>query len=69
MLSKQAFLPETTDIYDAKNMPRVIYCIHGLSMFLYKLGRVPPMQDLSGKAKFTSDEISAMSSALARYLT
>ena len=69
VLSKQVFLPETTDIYDAKNMPRVIYCIHGLSMFLYKLGRAPPMQDLSGKAKFTSDEISAMSSALARYLT
>ena len=60
-------MPETTDIYDAKIMPRVIYCIHGLSMFLYKLGRAPPMQDLSGKAKFTSDEISAMSSALARY--
>ena len=60
-------MPETTDIYDAKNMPKVIYCIHGLSWYLYKLGRAPPMQDLSGKAKFTNDEISAMLSTLARY--
>lgn len=26
----QIFWPETTDIYDRKNMPRVIYCIHAL---------------------------------------
>lgn len=26
----QIFHPETTDIYDKKNMPRVIYCIHAL---------------------------------------
>ena len=24
------FFPETTDIYDKKNMPRVIYCLHAL---------------------------------------
>uniref|UniRef100_A0A8C2DZT1 IQ motif containing GTPase activating protein 1 n=1 Tax=Cyprinus carpio TaxID=7962 RepID=A0A8C2DZT1_CYPCA len=27
------FYPETTDIYDRKNMPRCIYCIHALSQF------------------------------------
>ena len=26
----QIFFPETTDIYDRKNMPRAIYCIHAL---------------------------------------
>ncbi|NXW36809.1 IQGA1 protein, partial [Phaetusa simplex] len=26
------FYPETTDIYDRKNMPRCIYCIHALSL-------------------------------------
>lgn len=26
----QLFHPETTDIYDKKNMPRVVYCIHAL---------------------------------------
>lgn len=28
--SWQIFHPETTDIYDKKNMPRVVYCIHAL---------------------------------------
>lgn len=27
---QQIFHPETTDIYDKKNMPRVVYCIHAL---------------------------------------
>ena len=26
----QIFYPETTDVYDRKNMPRVMYCIHAL---------------------------------------
>lgn len=26
----QIFYPETTDVYDRKNMPKVIYCIHAL---------------------------------------
>ena len=30
LLLFQIFYPETTDIYDRKNMPRVIYCIHAL---------------------------------------
>lgn len=28
----QIFHPETTDIYDKKNMPRVVYCIHALRL-------------------------------------
>lgn len=31
----QIFYPETTDIYDRKNMPRCIYCIHALRYFLF----------------------------------
>uniref|UniRef100_A0A7N6BJ33 IQ motif containing GTPase activating protein 1 n=1 Tax=Anabas testudineus TaxID=64144 RepID=A0A7N6BJ33_ANATE len=30
------FYPETTDIYDRKNMPRCIYCIHALRYFLFE---------------------------------
>lgn len=26
----QIFYPETTDVYDRKNMPKVVYCIHAL---------------------------------------
>ncbi|XP_076245101.1 ras GTPase-activating-like protein IQGAP1 [Calliopsis andreniformis] len=61
------FQPETTDIYDKKNMPRVIYCIHALSTHLFKLGRAPQIQDLYGKVNFTEEEINAVSKELKKY--
>ncbi len=63
----EIFKPETTDVYDGKNIPRVIYCLHALSLFLYKLGQGPAMLDLTGKATFTEEQISAMKSALNSY--
>uniref|UniRef100_A0A674ERD4 IQ motif containing GTPase activating protein 1 n=1 Tax=Salmo trutta TaxID=8032 RepID=A0A674ERD4_SALTR len=51
------FYPETTDIYDRKNMPRCIYCIHALSLYLFKLGLAPQIQDLYGKVDFTGESI------------
>lgn len=64
---EQIFTPETTDIYDRKNMPRVIFCIHALSLFLYRLGIAPQIQDLYGKVSFTEEEITTMKSALDTY--
>ncbi|XP_006155288.2 ras GTPase-activating-like protein IQGAP3 [Tupaia chinensis] len=61
------FFPETTDIYDKKNMPRVIYCIHALSLFLFRLGLAPQIHDLYGKVKFTAEELSNIASELAKY--
>ncbi|PNI30218.1 IQGAP3 isoform 2 [Pan troglodytes] len=61
------FFPETTDIYDKKNMPRVVYCIHALSLFLFRLGLAPQIHDLYGKVKFTAEELSNMASELAKY--
>ncbi|XP_004388534.1 ras GTPase-activating-like protein IQGAP3 [Trichechus manatus latirostris] len=61
------FFPETTDIYDKKNMPRVVYCIHALSLFLFRLGLAPQIHDLYGKVKFTDEELSNMASELAKY--
>ncbi|KAH9500962.1 Ras GTPase-activating-like protein iqgap1 [Bulinus truncatus] len=61
------FYPETTDIYDRKNMPRAVYCLHALSLFLFKLGLAPQIQDLYGKIKFTEEEISAMRKELEKY--
>uniref|UniRef100_A0A0B7B822 Ras GTPase-activating-like protein IQGAP1 n=1 Tax=Arion vulgaris TaxID=1028688 RepID=A0A0B7B822_9EUPU len=61
------FYPETTDIYDRKNMPRAVYCVHALSLFLFKLGLAPQIQDLYGKIKFTEEEISAMRRELEKY--
>ncbi|XP_078527152.1 ras GTPase-activating-like protein IQGAP3 isoform X1 [Lissotriton helveticus] len=61
------FQPETTDIYDKKNMPRAVYCIHALSLFLFKLGLAPQIQDLYGKVNFTEEEVNNMKSELEKY--
>ncbi|KAF7661071.1 hypothetical protein LDENG_00268810 [Lucifuga dentata] len=61
------FYPETTDVYDRKNMPKVIYCIHALSLYLYKRGIAPQIQDLLGKVDFTEEEISNMRIELEKY--
>uniref|UniRef100_A0A8D0H7B2 IQ motif containing GTPase activating protein 2 n=1 Tax=Sphenodon punctatus TaxID=8508 RepID=A0A8D0H7B2_SPHPU len=61
------FYPETTDVYDRKNIPRMIYCIHALSLYLFKLGIAPQIQDLLGKVAFTEEEISNMRKELEKY--
>ncbi|KAM3918670.1 ras GTPase-activating-like protein IQGAP3 [Leptodactylus fuscus] len=61
------FQPETTDIYDKKNMPRVVYCVHALSLYLFKLGLAPQIQDLYGKVNFTEEEITHMKRELDKY--
>uniref|UniRef100_A0A3Q4B9D8 Uncharacterized protein n=1 Tax=Mola mola TaxID=94237 RepID=A0A3Q4B9D8_MOLML len=61
------FQPETTDIYDKKNMPRAVYCIHALSLYLYRQGLAPQIHDLYGKVKFTEEEINNMKLELDKY--
>ncbi|XP_014671830.1 PREDICTED: ras GTPase-activating-like protein IQGAP1 [Priapulus caudatus] len=61
------FHPETTDIYDRKNMPRLVYCIHALSLYLFKLGKASQIQNLIGKVEFTEEEISNMRKELDKY--
>ena len=61
------FYPTTTDLYDRKNMPRVIYCLHALSLYLNKLGKGPVIEDLVDKAEFTEEEISIMTKELEKY--
>jgi len=61
------FYPETTDIYDRKNMPRTIYCLHALSLYLFKLGKAPQMKDLYGIAEFTEEQLTIMQTELEKY--
>ncbi|XP_071452887.1 ras GTPase-activating-like protein IQGAP2 [Hetaerina americana] len=63
----KTFHPETTDVYDKKNLPKLIYCLHALSTHLFKLGKAPLMQDLYGKVNFTDDEINAVCKELKKY--
>ncbi len=58
------FYFELTDLYDKKNIPKVIYCIHALSHFLNKSGLgkhqfilAPSIQNLVGELNFTKEEI------------
>lgn len=62
----EIFLPETTDIYERKNMPRAIFCLHALSLIMFKLGSAPKIQDLYGRVHFTDQEISIMQDELER---
>ncbi|GAA5820379.1 hypothetical protein JCM10212_002727 [Sporobolomyces blumeae] len=55
---------ETVDLYDAKNLPKVVYCIHALSLFLYKRGLAAGMNDLMGQIEFTEDELGATQKGL-----
>lgn len=59
------FHPETTDVYDKKNMPKVIYCLHALSTHLFKRGQAPLIQDLYGKVDFSAETITATRKELA----
>ncbi|KAF7996206.1 hypothetical protein HCN44_001838 [Aphidius gifuensis] len=52
--------PETTDIYDKKNMPRLIYCIYLLSSDMFNSGETTKIENLCGKIQFSDDDIDAV---------
>lgn len=51
------FTFELTDLYDKKNIPKVIYCVHALGYILHGEGVAPPIGDLVGKLEFTDAEL------------
>ncbi|XP_064478795.1 ras GTPase-activating-like protein IQGAP1 [Ornithodoros turicata] len=53
----QYFFPDAFDLYEKKNLPKVIYCLHALSLYLFKLGKAPKMDDLLGKLEFAQKDI------------
>ncbi|KAK9474066.1 uncharacterized protein V1510DRAFT_374331 [Dipodascopsis tothii] len=53
----ELFRFEFTDLYDKKNIPKVIYCIHALAYVLSAEGLAPEIGNLVGKLHFTDDEI------------
>ncbi|KTW26770.1 hypothetical protein T552_02771 [Pneumocystis carinii B80] len=48
---------ELTDLYEKKNIPKVIYCIHALSFMLSHIGLAASMNNLVGKLEFTDEQI------------
>ncbi|KAI1311958.1 hypothetical protein EDD11_003214 [Mortierella claussenii] len=55
----EIFIFELTDLYDKKNIPKVIYCIHALSHMLANKGMAPNIKNLVGQLQFTDAEIHA----------
>ncbi|EGF77572.1 hypothetical protein BATDEDRAFT_91373 [Batrachochytrium dendrobatidis JAM81] len=58
------FFFELTDLYDKKNIPKVIYCIHALSHLLAKKGLTPHIKNLVGKLEFTDEVLHATAQGL-----
>lgn len=54
----ETFIFELTDLYNAKNIPKVIFCIHVLSHLLARLGRAERMNNLVGQFEFTGEDFS-----------
>uniref|UniRef100_A0A672SNW4 IQ motif containing GTPase activating protein 1 n=1 Tax=Sinocyclocheilus grahami TaxID=75366 RepID=A0A672SNW4_SINGR len=61
------FYPETTDIYDRKNMPRCIYCIHALRYLLCHCGRIHKSLVGEKLTKRSVEEINNMKIELEKY--
>ncbi len=55
---------ELTDLYDKKNIPKVIFCIHALSFILSNEELAPEINNLVGKLQFTDAEIKATQKGL-----
>lgn len=51
------FTFELIDLYEKRNIPKVIYCIHALSHILADGQLAPEMTDLVGKLDFTDDQL------------
>lgn len=58
------FFPDPFDLYEKKNLPKVIYCLHALSLYLFKLGKAPRIEDLMGKLRFSDEEVEQVRRAL-----
>ncbi|RHZ44562.1 hypothetical protein Glove_718g20 [Diversispora epigaea] len=48
---------ELTDLYEKKNIPKVIYCIHALSHLLATKGLTVRIRNLVGKLEFTDEQL------------
>ena len=61
----ELFRFETIDLYERKNIPKVIYCIHALSWLLYRKGIVDfRIGNLVGQLEFEHHELEEMQKGL-----
>lgn len=48
---------ELTDVYEKKNFPKVVYCLHALSHYMAHQGRSDKVDDLVGKLEFDEEQL------------
>lgn len=53
----EGFIFELTDLYEKKNLPKVIYCIHALSHLLARRGMAERIGNLLGQLQFSDDQL------------
>ncbi|KAL4081851.1 hypothetical protein V8B97DRAFT_1925744 [Scleroderma yunnanense] len=53
----ECFIFELTDLYEKKNLPKVIYCIHALSHLLARRGLAQHIGNLVGQLQFSDDQL------------
>ncbi|KAG8994762.1 hypothetical protein FRB94_012577 [Tulasnella sp. JGI-2019a] len=53
----ESFIFELTDLYNKKNIPKVIYCIHALSHLLARKGMAERIGNLVGQLQFSNDQL------------
>ncbi|KAG8913135.1 hypothetical protein FRC00_002969, partial [Tulasnella sp. 408] len=53
----ESFIFELTDLYNKKNIPKVIYCIHALSHLLARKGLAQRIGNLLGQLQFSDDQL------------
>ncbi|KAF8913880.1 hypothetical protein CPB84DRAFT_1699194 [Gymnopilus junonius] len=53
----EGFVFELTDLYEKKNLPKVIYCIHALSHLLARRGMAQRIGNLLGHLHFSDDQL------------
>lgn len=59
------FTFELTDLYDAKNVPKVWFCLHAMSYMLHKSNpEFPQVENLVGQCSFLADDIRSANRAL-----
>lgn len=55
---------ELTDLYEKKNFPKVVYCLHALSHFMAHHGRSDKVDDLVGKLEFNPEQLNKTQKSL-----
>lgn len=62
----QLFQFDMTDLYEKRNLPKVIYCIHAMSHFIADAeSTVSAVDDLVGKLEFSEDQLNSTEKGLA----